>query len=496
MIFLLKDDADLWFEGVEKTVDVTTLTWKAFKTLFFEKYFTAEVRAHMKKEFMCLRQGDLTVSEFVRKFERGCHFVPLIGNDEAEKLQHFVACLRPTIRRDVMMAAPMDYAAAVRKAMRSEQSLKDISAEVHGKRTFTHQGHQQQQGKRPFTGPQRQQGPFRPQGHLAHRPQGHHTQRPQGHQAQRPASPKTGEKPFCPDCKHAHNGQCLAGAGVCYRCKKPGHVVSNCLLRKMLTQGRVYVIQAEEADPDTTLITGRILVAGVATRALLDSWVTHSFISEAFTRKRGIECEELFRGFTVTIPSGEELSTRNIVKNIELLLQGQPVSADLIVLPMPEFDLILGMDWMTKNAVVIDFQQRSVMLVHDGCEAFLASVSLTELPARPDISDVDIVRDFEDVFPGDVAGIPPDREVEFSIDLVPDTVPISKAPYRLALMEMKELKEQIQEFLVKGFIRPSFSPWGAPFLFVKKKDGSLRLCIDYRRLNGVTVKKKYPLPRI
>ncbi|XP_073153314.1 uncharacterized protein [Henckelia pumila] len=162
MTFLLKDDAALWFEGVEKTVDITTLTWEAFKTLFYEKYYTAEVRTQLKKEFMSLRQGDLSVSEFVRKFERGCHFVLLIGNDEAEKLQHFVACLRPTIRRDVMMAEPVDYAAAVRKAMRSEQSLKDISAEAHVKRSFTHQGHPQQHGKKPYQGQQRLQ---RPQGH-------------------------------------------------------------------------------------------------------------------------------------------------------------------------------------------------------------------------------------------------------------------------------------------------------------------------------------------
>ncbi|XP_073137294.1 uncharacterized protein [Henckelia pumila] len=173
MAFLLKDDTALWFEGVEKTVDVTTLTWEAFKTLFYEKYYTAEVRAQLNKEFMSLRQGDMSVSEFVRKFERGWHFMPLIGNDKAEKLQHFVACLRPTIRRDVMISEPVDYATAIKKAMRSEQSLKDISAKVHSKRTFTPQGHHQQQGKRPFTGPQSQQGPFRPQEHHAQRPQGH-----------------------------------------------------------------------------------------------------------------------------------------------------------------------------------------------------------------------------------------------------------------------------------------------------------------------------------
>ncbi|XP_073137003.1 uncharacterized protein [Henckelia pumila] len=138
----------------------------------------------------------------------------------------------------------------------------------------------------------------------------------------------------------------------------------------MTTQGRVFVMQANEADPDTTLVTGRILVAGVTTRALLDSGATHSFISEAFTRKRSIECEDLIGGFTVTIPSGEELSTRRMVRNLELLLQGQSVVADLIVLPMPEFDLILGMDWLMKNAVVIDFQQRSVLVRPEGEEPF------------------------------------------------------------------------------------------------------------------------------
>ncbi|XP_073153877.1 uncharacterized protein [Henckelia pumila] len=301
------------------------------------------------------------------------------------------------------------------------------------------------------------------------------------------------------------------GEGTCFKCKKPRHMARDCLELRRPLQGRVFVMQAEEADPDTTLITGRILVASVATRSLLDSRATHSFISEAFAHKRGIQHEELSIGFSVTIPSGEELSTRRFVKNLELILQGQSVVADFIVLPIPEFDLILGMDWMTKNAVVIDFQRRAVLfrpeaeesfwfettrilrktriisslqakqLVLDGGESFLASLSLTELPARPAIADVDVVRDFGDVFPDDVAGILPDREVEFSIDLVPGTVPISKAPYRLAPIKMKEMKEQIQELLDKGFIRPSFSPWGAPVLFVKKKD---------------EMKNKYPLPRI
>ncbi|GKB23945.1 putative reverse transcriptase domain-containing protein [Tanacetum coccineum] len=112
------------------------------------------------------------------------------------------------------------------------------------------------------------------------------------------------------------------------------------------------------------------------------------------------------------------------------------------------------------------------------------------------LEDVPIVRDFPEVFPEDLPGIPPARQVEFQIDLVPGAAPVARAPYRLAPSEMKELAEQLQELSDKGFIRPSSSPWGAPVLFVKKKDGSFCMCIDYRELNKLTVKNRYPLPRI
>ena len=110
------------------------------------------------------------------------------------------------------------------------------------------------------------------------------------------------------------------------------------------------------------------------------------------------------------------------------------------------------------------------------------------------LEDIPIIRDDLDVFPKDLPGLPPEREVEFTINVAPGTTPISKAPYRMTPLELKELKIQLQELLDKGFIRPSVSPWGAPVLFVKKKDGSMRLCIDYRELNKVTVRNKYPLP--
>ncbi|KAJ9557295.1 hypothetical protein OSB04_011909 [Centaurea solstitialis] len=112
------------------------------------------------------------------------------------------------------------------------------------------------------------------------------------------------------------------------------------------------------------------------------------------------------------------------------------------------------------------------------------------------VEDVPVASEFPDVFPEDLPGIPPERQVEFRIDLVPGAAPVAKTPYRLAPPEMQELSNQLEELLEKGFIRPSSSPWGAPILFVKKKDGTLRMCIDYRELNKLTVKNRYPLPRI
>ncbi|GJS36204.1 hypothetical protein Tco_0534586 [Tanacetum coccineum] len=121
-----------------------------------------------------------------------------------------------------------------------------------------------------------------------------------------------------------------------------------------------------------------------------------------------------------------------------------------------------------------------------GFPIFLAHVTAKEVEDKSEkkrLEDVPKVQDFSEVFPEDLPGLPPTRQVEFQIDLVPGAAPVARAPYRLAPSEMKELSEQLKELSDKGFIRPSSSPWGAPVLFVKKKDGSFRMCIDYRNMN-------------
>jgi hypothetical protein len=131
-----------------------------------------------------------------------------------------------------------------------------------------------------------------------------------------------------------------------------------------------------------------------------------------------------------------------------------------------------------------------------GCPLYAIQVLETMEGDKPSLEDHPTLREYKDVFPEEVPGLPPRRDIDFSIELAPGVVLVSRTPYQMSTLELVELKLQLKEMMDKGYIRPSVSPWGAPVLFVKKKDGTLRLCIDYRQLNKVTIKNKYPLPRI
>ncbi|GJR77501.1 putative reverse transcriptase domain-containing protein [Tanacetum coccineum] len=219
------------------------------------------------------------------------------------------------------------------------------------------------------------------------------------------------------------------------------------------------------------------------------------------------------------------------LRGCTLNLQNHLFKIDLLPIELGSFDVIVGMDWMAEHrAEVVCYEKyirvpyrndmliiqgersriksesrlevissiRTQKYIDQGCQVFLIQMmkeEKTEISERR-IKDVLVVRDFPEVFPKDLPGLPPTRQVEFHIELIPGAAPVARAPYRLAPAEMKELAEQLKELSDKGFIRPSSSPWGAPILFVKKKYGSFRMCIDYRELNKLTVKNCYPLPRI
>jgi hypothetical protein len=166
------------------------------------------------------------------------------------------------------------------------------------------------------------------------------------------------------------------------------------------------------------------------------------------------------------------------------------------------------MDWLSKHKVLIDYTKKSIkMTTPDGKELeFIAEPIVTAkgVANRAKVNQLDasqgsnvlVVNEFPDVFLEELLGVPPDQGIEFVIELKPGTAPIYKTPFRMTTPELAELKEHIKELLEKGFVRPSSSPWGATVIFVPKKDGTQGLWVDYRALNEITVKNKYPLPRI
>jgi hypothetical protein len=167
---------------------------------------------------------------------------------------------------------------------------------------------------------------------------------------------------------------------------------------------------------------------------------------------------------------------------------------DLAVLPSHRIDVILGMDWLTQHNGIISCVDKTILLTdHHGKLISCKARPLTQDPMMFSLAveGISVVEEFMDVFPEELLGMPLEKEVEFYIDPLPSTAPIAKRPYRMAPTELAELKLQIVDLQQKGFIHPSSSPWGAPVLFV-----SMRMCIDYRSLNEVTIKNKYPLPRI
>ncbi|GJY76803.1 putative reverse transcriptase domain-containing protein [Tanacetum coccineum] len=173
---------------------------------------------------------------------------------------------------------------------------------------------------------------------------------------------------------------------------------------------------------------------------------------------------------------------------------------DLMPIELGMFDVIIGMDWLVKHDVVIVCGEKVVCIPYENKTLIVdgdkGRSRLKKKSKDKRLEDVHVIRDFPEVFPEELPGLPPPRQVEFRIDLVPGVAPVARAPYRLAPSKMKELSVQLQELLEKGFIHPSSSPWGAPVLFMKMKDGSFRMCIDYHELYKLTIKNRYPLSRI
>jgi hypothetical protein len=272
-------------------------------------------------------------------------------------------------------------------------------------------------------------------------------------------------------------------------------------------RGRVNHVAVEEAQEAPNIVIGMFSVNDASAVVLFDYGASHSFISTAYVGKHNLPVALLMCQMIVSSPGGD-MPTRQLCPKVNIKIKGVDFIANLIVLESKGIDVILGMDWLSKHKVLIDYTRKSVMLTtSDGKELdFVAELVVTakvvanrakvnQLDASQG-SEVPVDSEFPDVFPEELPSMPPDRDIEFVIELMPGTAPIYKSPYRMATPKLVELKEHIRELLEKGFIHPISSTWGDPMNFGPKKDGTQRLCVDYCALNEVTIKNKYPPPRI
>nr|GFA40741.1 putative reverse transcriptase domain-containing protein [Tanacetum cinerariifolium] len=339
------------------------------------------------------------------------------------------------------------------------------------------------------------------------------------------------------------NGPNPKGNG-CFECENQGHFKRDCPKLKNKdggngnAQGWVYAVGNAErngndaGNPDSNVVTGTFLLNNRYASILFDTGADRSFVSTTFSSLIDIIPTPSDNHYDVELADGKIVEINTIIRGCTLNFLNHPFTIDLIPVELGSFDAIISMDWLRRHHAVIACDEKLVRVPYGnetlvfhgaesytgresrltviscpkvqeymakGCHVFLAQISATKEDDKSggkQVKDIPIIQDFPEVFPENLPGLPPTRPVEFQIDLIPGVAPAARAPYRLAPSEMKELSEQLHELSDKGFIIPSSSPWGAAVLFVKKKDGSFRMCIDYRKLNKLTVKNRYPLPRI
>ncbi|XP_074375921.1 uncharacterized protein LOC141717653 [Apium graveolens] len=321
----------------------------------------------------------------------------------------------------------------------------------------------------------------------------------------------------CATCGGHHPGRaCYRQIGACFLCGSMSHRAKDCTMSRNPGGGGAGSGSDSETAANSGTISGTLLVGRRDAYVLFDTGSTHSGVSLSFVHHLDVAPSLLYPHMSISTPMRNSVVISDVYRECPIAVGDRNYKVNLLPMEMHDFDVILGMDWLSEHRATIDCQGKRVIfgdvdkpefvyqgsqpkgdvklisalkaskLLFKGCDGYLAFVKDTSKD-EPRIEDYPVVREYEDVFPDELAGLPPHREVKFTIELVPDAEPISKAPYRMAPLELQELKEQLQELLDRGFIRPSVSPWGAPVRFVMKKDGSMRgIELDPAKVEAIT----------
>nr|GEV75349.1 hypothetical protein [Tanacetum cinerariifolium] len=480
------------FRGTEGVVGhdaAYAMTWGTLKKKLTNKYFPKGKIKKLEIKLWNLKVRGNDVAAYAQRFQELALMCTKFLADETEKVDKYISGLPDNIHGNVMSTRTKTLDEAIELA----NGLMDQKL-----RTYAERQNDKKRKADDSSRNNRQQQPHKNKCYYHH----------------------TGQcVPKCNNCKkygHAtrdcwvnvNNNNRVQNTGTCFECEEPGHFKKNCPKFKNNgnangnggARGKAYVLGGGDSNPESNTVTGTFLLNNRYALHLFDTGTDRSFVSTAFSALLNIAPTALDNHYDVKLADGKLIRVNTILRGCTLDFLNHPFNIDLMPVPLGSFDIIIGMDWFREYHAVIVYDEK-IVRVSFGNETLIFQCKRNDQEAEDklegiQLEDVPIVRDFPEVFPEDLPGITPARQVEFQIDLVPGAAPVARAPYQLAPSEMKELAYQLQELSDKGFIRPSSSPWGAPVLFVKKKDGSFRMCIDYRELNKLIVKNHYPLPRI
>jgi hypothetical protein len=289
---------------------------------------------------------------------------------------------------------------------------------------------------------------------------------------------------------------------------------------------RIYVaLDNKQEEFQSHMIEVECMINNRPLILLIDSRASHSYVDPRVVESLCLSRRKHEKSWLVQLATGTKRKVTELVKSCSVDMKGLGTKDKLNIMPLGSYKCLIGMDWLNQHHALMDFRNKRftcfdeegnrktvqgiprAMAVREisamqlkkcyrkGCQLFAAPVGEASKDVVSKMEDHEVLKEFKDIFQ-EVPGLPPKRDIDISINFIPGAAPVSKAPYRMSTPELKELQLQLEEILKKGYIHPSVSTWGAPILLVKKKDGMLRLCIDFQQLNKVTLKNKYPLPRI